>query len=132
MKRLFLYALILGIITSMALPLGVLAAAKNPCNPCSGKKNPCNPCNPCGMMKMFSVNDDRNVLTFESKAPLEKIVGTTSKITGKIHADPKDITKGFMAMFDLDRAWTAQNSRKHGNALLGKDARQILEMLATL
>ncbi len=104
MKRLFLYALILGIITSMALPLGALAAAKNPCNPCSGKKNPCNPCNPCGMMKMFSVSDDRNVFTFESKAPLEKIVGTTSKITGKIHLDAKDITKGFMATFDLDLA----------------------------
>ena len=104
MKRLALYALILGIITSMILPVGVMAAAKNPCNPCDGKKNPCNSCNPCGMMKMFHINDDRNVFTFESKAPLEKIVGTTSKITGHVHLDAKDITKGFMATFDLDVA----------------------------
>ena len=123
MRKLALYALILGIITSMILPAGVLAAKNpcNPCNPCGGKKvmnpcnpcavkkamNPCNPCNPCAAgAKHFTINDSlgRNVFTFQSKAPLEKIVGTTSKITGYIHVNPEDITKGSMAKFDLDLA----------------------------
>ena len=41
---------------------------------------------------------------FDSKAPLEKIVGTTNKITGHIQANPKDITKGLKASFALDLA----------------------------
>ena len=93
MKSKTLYSLILGVITSLILTSASLAA-----------ENPCNPCNPCGMLKTFMVNDDRNTFTFESKAPLEKIVGTTSKITGKIQVNPKDITKGMKATFELDLA----------------------------
>jgi polyisoprenoid-binding protein YceI len=87
------YALTLGIIASMISASAVFAA------------NPCNPCNPCAAnMTKFTINDERNVLTFESKAPLEKIVGTTSKVMGHIHVNPKDITKGLMAKFELDLA----------------------------
>lgn len=91
MKRKTLHALVLGIITSMIFTSISLAAT--------------NPCNPCGAMgKTLYVNDDRNVFTFESKAPLEKIVGTTSKITGKMGVNPKDITQNVMAKFSLDLA----------------------------
>jgi polyisoprenoid-binding protein YceI len=94
MRRLAVYALVLGVITSMLLTAMSSAAV-----------NPCNPCNPCGAMQNgFTVDDERNVLTFESKAPLEKIVGTTSKITGKMKVDAKDITKDFMVMFEADLA----------------------------
>ena len=117
MNRLARYALILGVITSMIfIATGVFAADNpcnpcgdknpcNPCNPCGGKAmNPCNPCNPCSGMKSFTVNDPngRDVFTFESKAPLEKIVGTSNKIMGHIQVNPKDITKGLKAMFELD------------------------------
>ena len=89
MKSKTFHALVLGIITSLVFTATLLAAT-----------NPCNPCTAHG--KAFIVDDARNVFTFESKAPLEKIVGTTSKITGKIHIDPKDITKHVMATFSLD------------------------------
>jgi polyisoprenoid-binding protein YceI len=57
-------------------------------------------------MKHFGIDDPRgrDVLTFDSKAPLEKIVGTTSKIMGHIQVNPKDITKGLTASFELDLA----------------------------
>ena len=91
MKRSMLYTLVLGVMFSMILGSVALAA------------NPCNPCNPCAAnMTKFTINDDRNVLTFESKAPLEKIVGTTSKVAGHIQVNPEDITKGTMAHLELD------------------------------
>ena len=105
MSKLTRYALILGMITlTIFLSTGAFAA-DNPCNPCGGK-NPCNPCNPCSGMKHFTINDPggRDVFTFESKAPLEKIVGTTNKIMGHVHVNPTDITKGLMAMFEVDLA----------------------------
>ena len=91
MKSKTFHALVLGIITSFVFTATLLAAT-----------NPCNPCTAHG--KAFIIDDARNVFTFESKAPLEKIVGTTSKITGKVHIDPKDITKHAMATFSLDLA----------------------------
>lgn len=91
MKSRAFHALVLGIVTSLIFTATVLAAP-NPCNPCAAHG------------KEFMVGDNRNVFTFESKAPLEKIVGTTSKITGKVHLDPKDITKHTMATFSLDLA----------------------------
>ncbi len=100
------YALIVGIIAATILSTGAFAA-ENPCNPCGGDAtNPCNPCNPDSGMKYFGIDDPRgrDVLTFDSKAPLEKIVGTTSKITGHIQVNPKDITKGLKAAFALDLA----------------------------
>ena len=106
MTRFNRYALIAGIIATMILSVGAFAA-ENPCNPCGGEAtNPCNPCNPCAGMKHFGIDDPRgrDVLTFDSKAPLEKIVGTTSKITGSVQVNPKDITKGLKASFALDLA----------------------------
>ncbi len=106
MTRFNRYALIVGIIAAMILSVGAFAA-ENPCNPCGGDAtNPCNPCNPGSGMKYFGIDDPRgrDVLTFDSKAPLEKIVGTTSKITGHIQVNPKDITKGLKAAFALDLA----------------------------
>ena len=114
MSKLTRYALILGMITLMIFLSTGAFAADNPCNPCGGKnpcnpcagKNPCNPCNPCSGMKHFTINDPggRDIFTFESKAPLEKIVGTTNKIMGHVHVNPMDITKGLMAMFEVDLA----------------------------
>ena len=106
MTRFSLHALVVGIVTLMILSTGVFAA-ENPCNPCGGEAtNPCNPCNPCSGMKHFGIDDarGRDVLTFDSKAPLEKIVGTTNKITGHIQVNLKDITKGLTASFELDLA----------------------------
>ena len=100
------YGLIMGVITLMMVSMGAFAA-ENPCNPCGGAAtNPCNPCNPCSGMKHFGIDDPRgrDVLTFDSKAPLEKIVGTTSKVTGSVQVNPKDITKGLKASFALDLA----------------------------
>ena len=97
------YALIVGMITLMILSMGAFAA-ENPCNPCGGEAT--NPCNPCSGMKHFGVDDPggRDVLTFDSKAPLEKIVGTTNKIMGDVQVNPQDITKGLKASFTLDLA----------------------------
>ena len=106
MIRLNRYVLIVGIIAATILSTGAFAA-ENPCNPCGGAAtNPCNPCTPDSGMKYFGIDDPRgrDVLTFDSKAPLEKIVGTTSKITGHIQVNPKDITKGLKASFALDLA----------------------------
>ena len=103
MTRFNRYALIVGMIAAMILSTGAFAA-ENPCNPCGGEA--ANPCNPCSGMKHFGIDDPRgrDVLTFDSKAPLEKIVGTTNKITGHIQANPKDITKRLKASFALDLA----------------------------
>ncbi len=103
MTRFNRYALILGIVATMILSAGAFAA-ENPCNPCGGEAT--NPCNPCSGMKHFGIDDPRgrDVLTFDSKAPLEKIVGTTSKITGSVQVNPKDIMKGLKASFALDLA----------------------------
>ena len=76
--------------------------AANPCNPCAANPcNPCaaNPCNPCAAKTHFTIGDDRNVFSFESKAPLETIIGRTSKVTGKISVNPSDISSGAMAEF---------------------------------
>ncbi len=101
MTRFNRYVLIVGIVAAMILSAGAFAA-ENPCNPCGGEAT--NPCNPCSGMKHFGIDDPRgrDVLTFDSKAPLEKIVGTTSKITGSVQVNPQDITKGLKASFVLD------------------------------
>jgi polyisoprenoid-binding protein YceI len=46
----------------------------------------------------------RDVVKFESKAPLETIIGTTSQIRGEIKVDPEDILKGTSARFEVDLA----------------------------
>ena len=79
--------------------------AANPCNPCAANPcNPCaaNPCNPCAAKMHFTIGDDRNVFSFESKAPLETIIGRTNKVTGKISVNPMDISSGAMAKFVVD------------------------------
>jgi polyisoprenoid-binding protein YceI len=91
LKNKTVYALVLSIIVSMILT-SISVAATNPCNPCGA------------MGRTLYVNDNRNVFTFESKAPLEKIVGTSSKIMGKMQVNPKDITKNMMVKFELDLA----------------------------
>ena len=81
--------------------------AANPCNPCAANPcNPCaaNPCNPCAAKMHFTIGDDRNVFDFESKAPLETIIGRTNKVTGQVSVNPMDISSGAMAKFEVDLA----------------------------
>ena len=83
------------------------ASAQNPCNPCGGKssKHAMNPCamkktavNPCDakLGTVFYVDDpmNRNVVTFESEAPLEDIVGTSNQVSGYIVFNPKNAKAG--------------------------------------
>ena len=126
MKRSMKYTLTFGLLLSLmfaAVPLAQAdhhAKAENPCNPCGGSMMKAeNPCNGCGHGASFYINDDRNVLTFESKAPLEKIIGTTSKITGHIHFDPMDVTNKPKAQFEVELA-----SMKTGIGLRDKHMRE--------
>jgi len=98
--------------TGMLLLLGFAgaASAQNPCNPCGGKssvhgEHAMNPCsmqkvaiNPCDakLGTVFYIDDpmSRNVVTFESKAPLEDIIGTSNHVTGYIVFDPKHPKSG--------------------------------------
>ena len=71
----------------------VATAQPNPC----GDKMAMNPCNPCAKGTVhFHVDDpmNRNSVTFRSEAPLEDIVGTTTKITGYLAFDPMKPLKG--------------------------------------
>ncbi len=56
--------------------------------------------------KRFIIDDPggRNVARFESKAPLENIVGTTNSITGWVSFDPDDLGKGYAAEITVDLA----------------------------
>jgi len=56
--------------------------------------------------KIFNVNDShgRDVVTFTSHAPLETVVGTTSKITGHIVVDPNNILGAADGRFEVDLA----------------------------
>ena len=93
MKRIPLFT---GILVALAF-VGA-ASAQNPCNPCGGKKH-ANPCgmkahaiNPCHakMGTVFHIADpmNRNVVSFESDAPLEDIVGTSNMVQGYVVFDP--------------------------------------------
>jgi polyisoprenoid-binding protein YceI len=53
-----------------------------------------------------------NLIKFESKAPLETVTGTTSKVTGTITVDPTDLGAGVSAMISVDAA-----SIKTGNGI---------------
>lgn len=90
MRYLKHYALSIGIVMMLLFALSA-----------SAQMNPCNPCGSPG--KTFTVDDARNVLTFESKAPLEKIVGTTNQIKATLQVDPNDILKT-KAHFEVDLA----------------------------
>lgn len=46
----------------------------------------------------------RDVVKFESRAPLETIIGTTSQIRGEIKVDPENIIKEISARFEVDLA----------------------------
>ncbi len=55
--------------------------------------------------RSFAIDDDKNrdVVSFNSDAPIELIVGNTSKITGSISIDDStDLTKPVQAKFDVD------------------------------
>ena len=52
----------------------------------------------------FYVSDPRDTFKFSSDAPLEKIVGTTNNIAGKVIVHPDDITENLQASFELDLA----------------------------
>ena len=52
----------------------------------------------------FHVSDPRDTFQFSSDAPLEKIVGTTNNIAGKVIVHPDDITENLQASFELDLA----------------------------
>lgn len=54
----------------------------------------------------FVANDSygRNVVKFESKAPLETIIGTTNQIVGEIKVDLENILKEASARFEVDLA----------------------------
>ena len=108
MRKLTFSVFFLVLIGCLILPTTSLAG-DNPCNPCAEaseeQANPCNPCNPCAAgATLFTIEDDRNTFTFESKAPLEKIIGMSNKIAGHVHVNPKDVTSGSMAKFELDLA----------------------------
>jgi polyisoprenoid-binding protein YceI len=100
-------------VVKLALAIALISAPAafgqdNPCNPCGGKKNACNPCggmtavNPCyaKMGTVFYIDDPmgRNTVTTTSVAPLEQIVGTSSKISGYVVLDPKSPQKGGKGM----------------------------------
>ncbi|MBU0518918.1 YceI family protein [bacterium] len=53
-----------------------------------------------------------NLVQFESKAPLEKIVGTTDQITGSLTCDPADLSSGVTASISVAAA-----SLKTGNKI---------------
>jgi len=97
------------LLTGMLLVLAFAgtASAQNPCNPCGGKssKHAMNPCtmkkmavNPCDAMHgtVFYINDpmNRNVVTFESEAPLEDIVGTSNHVSGYVVFDASNPQSG--------------------------------------
>lgn len=101
-----------GAVALLAMMTLGAQAQQNPCNPCGGKAaNPCNPCgekakNPCGeksakpavamnpcfakMGTVFHVDDpqQRNMVTFTSKAPLEDMVGTANALAGYLVFNP--------------------------------------------
>lgn len=57
--------------------------------------------------RSFTINDEKNrdLVSFNSDAPLELIVGNTNKITGSITIDDSlDLTKPVSATFDVDLA----------------------------
>ena len=53
-----------------------------------------------------------NLIRFESKAPLETIVGTTNAVSGEITLDPADLTTGIKVVISVDAA-----SLKTGNKI---------------
>jgi polyisoprenoid-binding protein YceI len=56
--------------------------------------------------KTFYINDEtgRDIVTFTSKAPLETIVGKTSRVRGYISVDPADITGSARGKIEVDLA----------------------------
>jgi len=62
-----------------------------------------NPCNPCGKMPSFTVDDpmNRNTVTFRSTAPLEDIVGTSNKVSGRLFFDPARPEAGGSGMLSV-------------------------------
>jgi polyisoprenoid-binding protein YceI len=52
----------------------------------------------------FTIDDPlgRNVVMFESKAPMETIIGTTNKVRGKISANPTDLMDSPNVEFQVD------------------------------
>lgn len=55
----------------------------------------------------FNVGDPlgRNTVQFRTSAPLEDIIGTTSKVSGRIVVDPENLKNGHIsAVFDVDLA----------------------------
>lgn len=57
-----------------------------------------------GAMRMYFVDDPvgRNVVSIESRAPLETIVTRTSAVTGELSGDPADIFDKPQARFEID------------------------------
>jgi polyisoprenoid-binding protein YceI len=54
--------------------------------------------------KRFIIDDPggRNIARYESKAPLESVVGTTNKVTGYVAFDPDNAGKGYVAEIAVD------------------------------
>ncbi len=46
-----------------------------------------------------------NLIRFESKAPLETVVGKTDRVTGVISLDPDDLSAGVSARIEVDAAF---------------------------
>lgn len=92
------------LIVALALTLtlaGSVWAQKNPCNPCGGKVESTShgpAVNPCHAKfgTVFYVADPmaRNTVSFESRAPLEDIIGSTNQIEGYLVFDPGNPSKG--------------------------------------
>lgn len=56
--------------------------------------------------QVFVANDSygRNVVKFESKAPLETIIGITGQVKGEVKVDLEDVLKGISASFEVELA----------------------------
>ena len=109
-------------------------AQENPCgpkeaaNPCGGKEaalatmpavNPCH----AKFGTVFYIADPmgRNSISFESRAPLEDIVGTTNQIAGYLVFDPKNPTKGGRGQFTVATASLTTGIPLRDEHLQGED-----------
>lgn len=78
----------------------------NPCNPCGGKASPGGASGAIDAARgsgrgVYHVDDPmgRNTVTFTSEAPLEDIIGTTNRITGRVVFDPRHPERGLTGEF---------------------------------
>ncbi|HEX8552612.1 MAG TPA: FKBP-type peptidyl-prolyl cis-trans isomerase [Abditibacteriaceae bacterium] len=76
-----------------------------------------------GALRSYYVNDPvgRNVVSIESRAPLETMVTTTNAITASIAGDPQDVFKTGVARFEVDVSKLDSGIDKRNEHMLGAD-----------